>query len=428
MAGTPQHKLEAMRHRFIEQLPQRWAPIEASWTKIVGGSSDNTAIQNLHKGLHTLIGSSGTLGLTAFSRALRRTEKKLTPYLNEDQLPDAVIAELQVDIEQLTQGIDALYARIDQPTDQVGKAAQTEAATRTETSRQPGAGDDPLIYWFDPDQSVTQPLISGLGGYGYRVERFHDWKTYQSSVSKQRPNLAVFELLNPDPGETTLLEHVQALIKDDLPVLVVSTDASFERRLAVARTGADYFLTKPLSLTRLVARIDALTHSPTRRASRVLFVDDQLSVGEYYKALLESIGVRAELQTDPSKVLEHIEQLNPDLVILDIQMPEISGTELARIIRQDENHQLTPLLFLSAEAGITQSSELLALGAYDLLQKGLDDRVFIKQVKARLRRSRLVGDIATNAGLTGLMDHGEAQKQLSEAQPGSAEQSRKDHE
>jgi two-component system KDP operon response regulator KdpE len=121
-----------------------------------------------------------------------------------------------------------------------------------------------------------------------------------------------------------------------------------------------------------------------RKKKRILIVDDELSILKYLRANLEAEGYKVLMAMDGVQALQTIEAEMPDLVVLDIMMPDMDGLEVCRRLR--EWSQL-PIIVLSARADEKDKVQCLDLGADDYITKPFGKGEFIARVRAVLRRA-----------------------------------------
>jgi DNA-binding response OmpR family regulator len=117
---------------------------------------------------------------------------------------------------------------------------------------------------------------------------------------------------------------------------------------------------------------------------RILVVDDEANIIDLTRMYLEREGYRVEAATDGAQALEMIQALNPDLVILDIMLPEVDGLEVCRRVRADSD---VPIIMLTARDHDIDKIVGLELGADDYLTKPFNPRELAARVKAILRRT-----------------------------------------
>jgi DNA-binding response OmpR family regulator len=117
---------------------------------------------------------------------------------------------------------------------------------------------------------------------------------------------------------------------------------------------------------------------------RVLVVDDEPSVQEVARAYLEREGFLVDSAVDGHTALAAIERRAPQLIVLDLMLPDVPGEEIARRVRERSD---VPILMLTAKASEEQRLAGFALGADDYLVKPFSPRELVARVRAILRRA-----------------------------------------
>lgn len=123
--------------------------------------------------------------------------------------------------------------------------------------------------------------------------------------------------------------------------------------------------------------------------SKILLVDDEPDILEFLKYNLEQEDFEVLTSTNGKDALKKI-LLKPDLIILDIMMPEMDGFELYQQIKSDKNFRYIPIIFLTAKSGETNEIKGLDLGASDYIQKPISPKKLIARIKSNLRKSAVV--------------------------------------
>jgi two-component system alkaline phosphatase synthesis response regulator PhoP len=121
-------------------------------------------------------------------------------------------------------------------------------------------------------------------------------------------------------------------------------------------------------------------------APTILVVDDEPNIVELVRLYLRSEGYQVEVAYDGREALEKASTLHPDLVVLDVMMPELDGYEVTRRLRQDGGK--TPVIMLTAKGEDADKVEGLDLGADDYLAKPFNPRELVSRVRAVLRRTQ----------------------------------------
>jgi len=120
----------------------------------------------------------------------------------------------------------------------------------------------------------------------------------------------------------------------------------------------------------------------------ILIIDDDARLNQLLKDFLKDFGFEVVTATRPSTGLKKLKQISPDLVILDIMLPEMDGFEVCRTIRQTSN---VPIIMLTARGEITDKVVGLELGADDYLAKPFEPRELVARIQSVLRRLRPLG-------------------------------------
>ncbi|MDZ7626586.1 MAG: response regulator transcription factor [Ignavibacteriaceae bacterium] len=119
---------------------------------------------------------------------------------------------------------------------------------------------------------------------------------------------------------------------------------------------------------------------------KILLVDDEVDILEFLKYNLEQDNFEVLVSSNGKDALKKISH-NPDLIVLDIMMPEMDGFELYQQIKSNKEYQDIPIIFLTAKSGETDEIKGLDLGASDYIQKPISPKKLIARIKSNLRKS-----------------------------------------
>ena len=120
-------------------------------------------------------------------------------------------------------------------------------------------------------------------------------------------------------------------------------------------------------------------------AGKIVVIDDERSVRDVVRAYLEKDGFTVFVAADGRDGLELAERHQPDLIVLDLMLPDVSGEEICRDIRARSD---VPILMLTAKASEDERVDGLLLGADDYLVKPFSPRELVARVRAVLRRTQ----------------------------------------
>jgi len=151
-------------------------------------------------------------------------------------------------------------------------------------------------------------------------------------------------------------------------------------------TCLDYEDAALLQLYHLLKKMSATTQSSTRM-HRILIVDDEPDVTELLKYRLEQEGYRCEVLNDAVKFVGLAREFQPDLLMLDIMMPNINGMQLCHIIKADPAMQQTPIIFLTARNEAEDRVKGLEAGADDYVSKPFNMQELLLRIDRVLSRS-----------------------------------------
>ena len=120
---------------------------------------------------------------------------------------------------------------------------------------------------------------------------------------------------------------------------------------------------------------------------KILIADDERDICEAVRKIVERSGHTCFAVYDGLLALEAFERENPDLVILDVMMPEVNGFDLCRDLR--ERDARVPIIMLSAKCDIVDKSVGFAAGCDDYIAKPFNSQELSMRIEALLRRARL---------------------------------------
>ncbi|MEC7280884.1 MAG: response regulator transcription factor [Verrucomicrobiota bacterium] len=124
-----------------------------------------------------------------------------------------------------------------------------------------------------------------------------------------------------------------------------------------------------------------------QKIHRVLVVDDESDVTELLQYRLEQEGYRVATLNDPLGFVAKVREFEPDLMLLDIMMPELSGIQLCRIVRADPLMKDIPVIFLSARGEVEDRIKGLEAGAEDYVAKPFNTNELLLRISKMLKRS-----------------------------------------
>ena len=396
------NKLRLVRESYVAQLPIKFEEIVNCQQKILERpkeAPDN--LKTLHRLIHSIAGSSATFYLPSLGDKARQIEQFLKIWLQEgDTLPEDALRNISAQISQLGElTLSALDNSVD---------------TSIHKTPHPTSGENKLIYLLDDDNAFSEQICLKLTQFGYMVESFSTIQTLNIALVKKLPAVVISDIFLPE-GEMEGIENMRQYRDDhtsDIPVIFISTNNDFNVRLEAVRAGGEAYFTKPVNIDRLVERLDLLTRQKQYEPYRILIVDDDKTLCTHFELVLQQAGMDVFTLTQPERVFDKIASCNPELILMDVYMPDCSGMELAKLIRQRDDYIGIPIVYLSTESNLDIQLEALHLGGDDFLSKPIEDKKLTSSLMARVNRARQLNSLMNQDSLTGLLRHTKIKAQL----------------
>jgi DNA-binding response OmpR family regulator len=139
------------------------------------------------------------------------------------------------------------------------------------------------------------------------------------------------------------------------------------------------FQRPPIALSKESSRTQGST------TERILVVEDDHAVQKALKRLFETEGFEIEISSDGKSALEAFRRTTPSAIVLDLRLPQMSGRDVCREIKQQSPS--VPIIVLSAASDVSDKVLLLELGADDYVTKPFSPRELLARVRAALRRT-----------------------------------------
>jgi CheY-like chemotaxis protein len=236
-----------------------------------------------------------------------------------------------------------------------------EALERQNRSTADGA-EKPLALVIEDAPQAGELLRMHIESAGYRVEIARNGSDAVEMAKRLHPNVITLDLLLPvKDGWQVLKELKRHPLCKHIPVIIVSI--LDEKNLGFSLGAVDYFV-KPVNrddLIQALDRVHILPRSVKQRPS-VLIIDDDRAATDLIQVILESEGYRVFKAFQGGEGVELAARERPDLIILDLVMPETSGFSVAFQLKQIPATREIPIIILTAMEIDEETHE--QLGAY----------------------------------------------------------------
>jgi diguanylate cyclase (GGDEF)-like protein len=406
-----QEKITRLRNAFIAELPERMAQIAHLYGQLLTKGENPAQMEELHRLLHTIKGTSASFGMAELSRRAASAEDAAKTVLDYGW-PETRVLE-----RELGACLQGLYQVVDER-DSKADAEQGQRAGFQISSADPQSDNLlPLIYLCDDDALQADYLAAQLRCFGYQVELFSHTEAVAMAVRQFRPHAIIMDIMFPGKpdGGLELLGLLQRNSDRPIPTIFMSARTDFSARLKAVQSGGNAYFTKPVTVLDIVDALDELTRRTEPEPCRVMIVDDDPAVSGYHALLLEDAGMITQVINSPELVLDALCDFKPDLILMDIYMPGCNGQELAQVIRQIPAYLSMPIVFLSSETNEAKQFTALRTGADGFLVKPIDPYQLVNAVAVRAERMRTLRGFMLRDSLTGLYNHTTIKQLLSNA-------------
>jgi diguanylate cyclase (GGDEF)-like protein len=256
----------------------------------------------------------------------------------------------------------------------------------------------------DQDELISQSLARELGAEGFSVRTATTVAEALRLIGARVPDAIVTETILSDGTGFDLVEQVHATPAGrKTRALILGSESNFLEKVQAIRCGADAYFEKQLDSAGVARRLRSLLDKPASSAQRILSVEDDSEQAEFFRAVLETAGYHVQVCSDPARFEQDLISFRPDLILMDILLPKVSGYDLARYLRQHEAYSTLPILFLTSDA--QARVETMRAGGDDHLTKPISPSLLLAAISQRLERATSVQRLIDRDGLTGLLTH-----------------------
>ena len=403
-ADQLEKELERLRGNLLEKLPARLQALVEEWNAIQGDGWSQDGARALHRSVHGLIGTAGSLGFAKMAKTARRLERRLVALLEGTQPPTPeVSAEIVEWFERMGEDATSETSKTFDPSSFENMA---EWGTSLFEPRN-------LIVVVEQEDPFARELALQLGHFGFELQMFKEVDELVARGVQRRPAAVIMDLSSPG-GELTgeeVATKVRNALGEAVPLVLISNRSDIEARLDAVRAGCSSYFIKPVNYSDVLETLDRLTRSEPE-PYRILIVDDESDTAEFHATSLEAAGLETVTVNDPLEVMSQLVEFQPDVILMDVYMPGCTGLELAMVIRQEEAFVGVPIVFLSRETDRMKQIAALGEGGDDFFTKPVPPEQLVPAVSARARRGRTLRLFMEKDGLTGLFRHSRIIEQL----------------
>jgi diguanylate cyclase (GGDEF)-like protein len=383
-----------LRASFVHEAAARLDQITGLLDALSANPADSTSFLELRRRFHAFAGAGTSYGFPDVTALGLRGERECAALIRQGGGPGAQ------DLERW-RGIVKDMREVFASAREVRPEAPREATA-------PARHGPESILIVDEDEQVRESLTHLLETEGMKTRAVRTKAEAVLALEEAVPNGVITDIRLPDGSGYDLVEHIRGLplaAAESLPILILSPLSPFLDKVEAIHCGADGYFEKPVDWEALMRRLQHLLERNRPESARILSVEDDPHQSAFVSAVLKSAGYDVHVCDEPTRFEADLVAFKPDLVLMDIMLPGITGYDLVRYLRQDERHAALPVIFLTTDGQLQARIETAKVGGDDHLLKPVPPPLLLSAVAARLERSRFLKSLLDRDGLTRLLTH-----------------------
>jgi diguanylate cyclase (GGDEF)-like protein len=372
---------------FLQQVPGRVSAILENWHQLVHSDWDAKLLNVLIERIATLAESGAKFGVSQINQSGNSLIGHLSDYHDTGLKPQ------HDDVVALDGLVHAFKDAAIQACNQQAETLLASAQQRGDESADSAVDGDFVVFLLGIGENLASSLSRNLQAQQFDVRLMQDADEiiHHYDINPDDRCLLIshsdwLPKLFPESKEGGLWNKENAL--PGLPVAFIADSNDLKTRLAAMRVDACAYWAKPVDPFLVAKRVRELTSSDQDIAYRILIVEDDPAQADFADAILSKAGFKCRSVTDPLLVMDALHEFKPDLILMDLYMPEASGTELTTVIREQNEFVDIPIVFLSGEQDLDKQLTALSFGGEDFLSKPIAPKHLISTVTNRIRRAR----------------------------------------
>jgi len=392
-------EIEKAQRRFIDHTAESAKRLVMIVETVSMSDADYYWLKNL---AHQLAGSGETFGFKAISTAA-------------SALDYALGQPAEANAKNVGQVLQSVIDEINQLIFSIKSAEEYEVVEPLRFSRGIERYSYGLrVYLLEDDLELASHLASELRLEGFEIDLFTTVDDIDKAVRKKKPVAILADIILEDDEAAGLdwVKQINSDVSPPIPVIFISRRGDFTTRLRAIRTGANFYLQKPVNIPQLSEILHECVHNLPKNPYRVMIIDDDELLAQAYQIELVRQGMSVDIVVDPFVAIDAIERFQPELILLDLYMPGCNGLELGQMIRQWPKYAMIPIIFLSVETDVRKQLEAFKLAGDDFIVKPVQPWQLGLKVHSRVKHARMASYYTYNIANT--LDHHEWHNQLSD--------------
>ena len=236
------------------------------------------------------------------------------------------------------------------------------------------------ILIIEDEPALVKAFEVRLRTEGYEPVAAFDGEEGLRKAREEAPDLIILDLMLPRIEGYEICRRLKSDENcEHIPIMMVTVKSQDEDRAKGFRMGADEYVVKPFEWDNLLGKVNSLVGPK----ATILVTDDEPDLVKALTLRLESEGYKVVTASDGKESLQKARELEPDLIILDVMMPEMDGFEACRCLRKDLGLDI-PIIMLTVKAESDDKTKGLQMGADVYITKPFDYDNLIYHVRTLL--------------------------------------------
>ncbi|WP_416668048.1 response regulator [Egbenema bharatensis] len=378
-----------------ETVDRRVSVVERAVALLLQNQLSEELRQQAEQEIHKLAGTLGMFGVAQGSQLAQEIEPHFQQgrSLNRQQIQRLaqLVTALRQELQHLNDGVTAFSELPDTAVD-----------------------ERPWLLVVSPDPTLIASLQKNSSRWGLCIQVTSNPITAREQISEARPDAVLLDYTDADTSENHLMLLSELNVcKPPVPALVLTGGDRLIDRVKVTRLGGRR-LQQPITANQILEAVNQVLQQARPLQATVMVVDDDIQILTTLQQLLIPWGLHVSVLDNPLLFLDTLEANPPDLLILDIEMPHISGIELCQEVRNDPRWSELPVLFLTAHTDAATTQQVFTAGADDYVSKPIVGPELVTRIFNRLERIHLLKSLAETDALTGVANRRKSTEALAQ--------------
>ncbi len=356
------------KENFLTQLPDLLVSARQTWNKISQDQWSDVSLAKLYDLVTDITSLSALHDMDDTHTHSHAIQEYLGLFLNRSTQPSN---------KQITD-INNLFEKLE-----VSQKHNQVTLLQTLDKNEP-------ILLFSNNGEVIPNIEARLAELDFKFISNQSIDSVAEQIKKDDPRGIVLET-----SEISDLEKLNELLSNenenylkDIPIIMISSEGNLQLRLSAMRSGINRYFCAPQDINLIIDEIKSLFEPDSSLVNKVLIIEDDPTQAEFASSILQKASMNTLVVTNPLKVMDSLMSFQPDIILMDIYMPDANGLELTSVIRDDLRYQATPIVFLSGETDQEKQLNALLLGADDFIMKPIRPKVLIATIQNRIKRTQ----------------------------------------